>query len=139
MRREKSKTEVKAGPEMELHVDIEVQGGMILATATGDAEFDAALRIYKLVFDTAKEKGVNKILVNTLAVSAKITTLERYQLGAELAAYLKQHQMNPRVAIVGIPPTTDGFAVRVAQNRDVTTQVFDTLQAALNWLNCWPS
>jgi hypothetical protein len=124
---------------MELHIDIEVQGAILLVTANGNAAFDAALRLYKLVFDTAKEKGVNKILVNTLAVSGTITTYERYHLGAELAAYLKQHKMNPRLAIVGIPPTTDGFAVLVAQNRDVTTQAFDTNQAALNWLNFWPS
>jgi hypothetical protein len=124
---------------MELHIDIELQGTILLVTAKGNAAFDAALRLYKLVFDTAKEKGVNKILVNTLAVSGELTTLDRYQLAAELAAYLKRHQMNPRLAIVGVPPTTDGFGVLVAQNRDVTIQAFDTLQAALTWLSRWPS
>jgi hypothetical protein len=129
----------RGGIEMELHSHIEIRGQILLVTAEGDAAFDAVLRIFKLVFDSAKEKGINKILVNTLAVNGKLTTEERYRLAVELAEYLKQRNMKPRVAIVGVPPTMDGFGVLVAQNRDVTTQAFDTERAALNWLNIWPS
>ena len=47
--------------------------------------------------------------------------------------------MNTRIAFVSKPPMTDGFGVHVAQNRGVTTEVFSTQQAALNWLDKWPS
>ena len=40
----------------------------MLVTASGDLAFDAALRLLKQVCDTAAEKQVNKILVNSLAV-----------------------------------------------------------------------
>jgi hypothetical protein len=53
---------------MDLRIDIELQGGVLLVTATGNFTLDAALRLLKQVCDTAKEKEVNKILVNTLAM-----------------------------------------------------------------------
>jgi hypothetical protein len=85
------------------------------------------------------EKRVNKILVNSLAMDGALSTIERYSLAVELATYLQQHQMNTRIAFVSKPPMTDGFGVHVAQNRGVTTEVFSTQQAALNWLDKWPS
>ncbi len=124
---------------MELHIDIELRGGLLLVTASGEVALDRAVLLLKQAFDTAKEKDVNKILVNTLAVEGELSTFERYRLATGTVAHLRQLEMNPRVAFVGKPPTTNGFGVRVAQNRDVTTQVFDTQQAALNWLNRWPS
>jgi hypothetical protein len=42
--------------------------------------------------------------------------------------------VNPRIALVGKPPATDGFGVRVAQNLDVTTR-----EKALQWLAAWPN
>ncbi len=124
---------------MDLHIDIKLQGGVLLVTASGKVAFDVALRLLKQVCDTAKKKEVNKILVNSLAVDGGLSTLERYSLGVEVAAYLKQRQMNPRLAFVGKLPTTDGFGVRVGQNRGVSTEVFSSQQEALNWLDKWPS
>ena len=124
---------------MDLHIAIELEGELLLVTASGDVAFDAGLRLLKQVCDTAKEKEVNKILVNALAIDGELSTFERYRLGVELAAYLKQHQMNPRLAFVGKLPTTDGFAARVGQNRGVNTEVFSSQQEALNWLAKWPS
>ena len=124
---------------MDLHIHIESQEGLLLVTASGSLAFDVALRLLKQVFDTATEKQVNKILVNGLAVDGKLSTLERYSLGVEIAAYLKQRQMNQKVAIVGKPPSVDGFGVRVGQNRGVITEFFSSQQEALNWLDCWPS
>ena len=124
---------------MDLHIDIELQGGLLLVTGSGTWALDAALRALKQFCDTAKEKGVNKILVNNLAMDGELSTMERYRLGVELAAYLKQCQMNPWLATVGKPPGMDGFGVRVAQNRGVTVEIFSTQQEALNWLEKWPS
>jgi hypothetical protein len=43
-------------PKMDLRIDIELQGGLLLVTASGNFTFDAALRLLKEVRDTAKEK-----------------------------------------------------------------------------------
>ena len=124
---------------MDLRIDIELQGELLLVTPSGNLAFDAGLRLLKLVCDTAKEKGVNKILVNGLAVGGELATLERYRLGVEVAAYAKERQMNPRLAFVGKPPAMDGFGVRVGKNRGVTAEMFSTQQEALNWLEKRPS
>ena len=123
---------------MDLRIDTELRGQILLVTARGKLALDAALQLYKQAFDTAKEKEVNKILVNALAVDGELSTFERYRLAVGCVAHLRQRKMNPTVAIVGKPPTTNGFGVRVAQNREVTTQMFDTQQAALDWLDKWP-
>jgi hypothetical protein len=124
---------------MDLYIDIELQGGLLLVTAHGSLAFDAALRLLKQVCDTAAEKQVNKILVNGLAVDGELSTVERYSLGVEVAAYVRQRQMHPRIAFVGQPPAIDGFGVRVGQNRGLTAEMFSSQQDALNWLDKWPS
>src|SRR5260370_1573230 len=120
---------------MDLPIDFEFQGGLLLVTASGSLAFDAALRLLKQVCDTAADKQVTKILVNGLAVDGELSTFERYGLGVEVAAYVKQRQMNPRIAFVGKPPAMDGFGVRVGQNRALTTEMFSSQQDALNWLD----
>jgi hypothetical protein len=124
---------------MDLRIDIELREGLLLVTASGTFAFDAALLLLKQVCDTAQEKEVSKILVNALAVDGELATVERYRLGTEVTAYLKQRRMSPRLAFVGRPPTVDGFGVRVAQNRGITTEVFSGQLEALRWLDKWPS
>jgi hypothetical protein len=124
---------------MDLRIDIELREGLLLVTASGTFAFDAALLLLKQVCDTAKEKEVSKILVNALAVDGELATVERYRLGTEVTAYLKKQGMSPRLAFVGKPPTVDGFGVRVAQNRGITTEVFSGQIEALRWLDKWPS
>ena len=111
----------------------------MLVTARGNLAFDAALRLLKQVCDTAAEKQVNRILVNSLAVDGEFSTVDRYQIGVEVAEYIMQRQMNPKLAFVGKPPAIDGFGVRVAKNRGMTVEVFSNQQEALNWLDIWPS
>ena len=123
---------------MNLHIDVELQGGLLLVTASGTWTFDAAFRAIKQVRDAANEKEVNKILVNALGTNGDLPTVERYRLGVELAARFEQHHMNPRLAFIGKPPAMNGFAVRVAQNRGLTTEIFSTEKEALNWLGRWP-
>jgi hypothetical protein len=123
---------------MDLHIDIEAQREILLVTATRSVAYAAALRLLKQVFDIAAEKQVNKILVNTLGVEGELAPLERYHLGVQVAEYLKQRQMHPRVAVVGEPPTTNGVAVGIVRNREVTAEVFPSEQEALIWLDKWP-
>ncbi|MGC1998367.1 MAG: hypothetical protein WA658_00830 [Candidatus Acidiferrales bacterium] len=86
-------------------MNIEFQGRVLLVTASGPVALDAALRRLKRAFDAAKEKEVSKILVNTIAVSGELSTFERYTLGVEVVAYLRLHEMNPKVAFAGKLPT----------------------------------
>ena len=107
----------------------------MLVTVKGSVSFAAASMLFKQVWETAAENQVNKILVNNLAVHGELATFERYDLGVEAAAYLTEHRMNVKVAIVGRLPTVNGFGVRVARNRGVFSEVFSTQQEALIWLN----
>jgi hypothetical protein len=124
---------------MKLHVDITIENQLLVATAHGTLLFDACLRGLKHVLDQARKKQVTQILIDLLAVDGALTTLERYELGKQTAAYIQQHQMNPQIAFVGKPPAADGFGVRVAQNLGATTEMFPTRQQALNWLAAWPN
>ena len=120
---------------MDLHIVAALQQDILLVTVTGSVGYDLALRLYKQTFDTAAEKQVNKMLVNTLAMDGGLSPLESYYLGVQVAAYLKQRKMNPRLAIVGKPPTIDGLGLGVARNRRVTAETFPSEQAALDWLD----
>jgi hypothetical protein len=92
------------------------------------------------LFDAAKERGVNKILVNCLAMDGQLLIFDRFGLVEEVVAYLKpQGQTNVRLAFVGQPPTIDGCGVLVVQNRGLTTALFASQEEALIWLNKWPS
>ena len=124
---------------MDLKNAVELQGEVLLVTASGSIASDAAVRLLKQVCDIAAEKRVNKILVNMLSVHGELSTTDRYQLAVQIVEYLKQRRMNPRLAFVGKPPTADGFGVRVAQNRTVTTAMFSSQQEAMNWLSAWSS
>ena len=77
---------------------------------------------------------MSRTLLETLAVEGLLTTMERYHLALEAVAHANQGKMNPKIAIVGTPPTVDGFCVRVAQNRGLITELFPTWQHALRWL-----
>jgi len=122
---------------MKLEVDLEVQGDLLLATARGAASFDAALGAAKQVLDAAAKHQVSRILVDTLAVEGVLTTMECYDLAVGAVAHAKHGKMNPKIAIVGAPPTSDGFCVRVAQNRGLTTEFFPARQHARRWLEAW--
>jgi hypothetical protein len=124
---------------MDLHIEIQTQEKLLIATASGNLTFDEVLRLYKQAFDSAKQNGVSKILANGLAVEGELSTLERYDLAMELLAYSKQLGLEPRLAIVGKPPAVDGYGARVAQNRDLSTEVFSSQEEALRWLAVWPS
>jgi hypothetical protein len=124
---------------MDLHFDIEIKGRLLLATASGGLTLDEALRFLKQVLDAAAEKQVNNIMVNSLAVDGELSTLERYSLGMEIAAYFHQRLMNARLAFVGKPPAMNGFAVLVGRNRGVITELFSSQEEALDWLGRRPS
>jgi hypothetical protein len=124
---------------MDLHAHIEQQGELLVATATGTLAFEPALKILKGICDMAAEKQVHKILVNGLALDGTLSTMERYQLAIQVTEHIRQLQFNPRLAFVGRAPAMDGLAVRVGQNRDVSVELFPSVEEALSWLARWPA
>ena len=120
---------------MDLHIDTELQGELLLVTARGAVSFDSALKLFRQAFDAAAESQVKKILVNVLMAEGELAAFERYRLGADSAAYLNERGLNVKLALVGVPPITDGFGVRIAQNRGVVARVFSTQEEALSWLD----
>jgi len=119
---------------MKLGSSIEVQGALLLVVISGQFSFNAAWDVLKQTYDTALEKQVDLILVDALGLEGKLTTFERYRLGTETVTYFRSRGMHPRIACVGKPPSTDGFAVLVAKNRWVAAEMFSNRQEALNWL-----
>ena len=91
---------------MTLQVDVEVQGDLLLAIVRGAASLDAALGAAKQVLDAAAKHQVSRILVDTLAVEGVLKPIECYDLAVEAVAHAKQGKMNPKIAIVGAPPTS---------------------------------
>jgi hypothetical protein len=57
-------------------------------------------------------------------VTGTLSTLERYELGSKVAVHITQLGTSPKIAFVGVSPAVNGFAVRVAQNRDVAVELF---------------
>jgi hypothetical protein len=119
---------------MKLHANIDVDGKLLRVTLSGNWSFNAACHFLKVVFDTALEEGANLILIDCLALESTFTTIDRYRLGTEVQKHLFSRRMQPRIAIVGKPPASDGFGVLVASNRGVVTKMFSSHGEALNWL-----
>jgi hypothetical protein len=68
--------------------------------------------------------------VNGLTVEGELSTVDRYRLAIEVAAYLKERQ-NARLAFAGKPPAMDGFGVRVgAKSRANHRNSFDSARSA---------
>jgi len=123
---------------MDLQIDIELQGELLFVIARGRVRFHSVSRLLKQVWDTAAERQVNKILVDSLATDGELAAFERYDIGVEVAADLIERGMNVKLAFVGVPRTMDGFGVRIAQNRGVVTRLFSSRQEALSWLDELP-
>src|SRR5215813_4739347 len=119
---------------MKLYSSMEVQGALLVVVVNGEVSFNAAWDVLRQTYDTALEKQVNLILVDSLAVEGKLTTFEKYRLGTETETYFRSRLMQPRIACVGKPPSVDGFAVLVAKNRWVAAEMFSDRDEALNWL-----
>ena len=120
---------------MKLHSRMEVQGKLLVVTLSGELSFNAAWHRLKQTVDAALVNRVNFILIDTLAVEGKFTTVERYRLGTTTENYLHLQEIHPRIAIVGKPPASDGFAVLVAKNRSVIVNMFSSRREAINWLS----
>lgn len=121
---------------MDCQIETELHGELLLVTWTGRVDLDSSLESLRQVFNIAAEKRVLKVLINGLTLSGVLSILERYELAMGVRANLVQLGISPRVAFVGIPPTFNGFAAQVGKKRGVFSEVFPTIEKALDWLGC---
>jgi hypothetical protein len=120
---------------MPLHIEMEVQRGLLLVVVNGALSFDESWCALMEICDTAVDKQLNRILVDMLAALTARSTIERYSLGTKFVTYCGERKLDPRLAVVGNLPVVDGFGVLVAKNRGLTAEVFPSRQEALEWLN----
>jgi hypothetical protein len=121
---------------MELQMETELRGELLLVTIMGRATLDASVRLLSQFCGILAEKRVQKILINMFAVSGlPLTMIDRYELGMKLTECLAQLAFNTSLAFVGI---RDGFVVEVAKNRGARVEAFPSVEKALNWLAIWP-
>jgi hypothetical protein len=117
----------------------QLQGDVLLVTLTGKVDLSLSVLLLNQAFDIAAATPAYKVLFNAHAVTGTLSTLERYELGSRVAAHITQLGTSPKVAFVGVSPTVNGFAVRVAQNREVAVELFRDVPEGLAWLGRWPS
>ena len=110
------------------------QDDFLLATAVGQVSIEEVRRVLRTAVDTATEWGIAKILLDLLAVKGELSDLELYEVGRAMAGYCVSKSIYPKLAVVGNPPTVNGFGAEVASNRGLTSRTFSDRQLALNWL-----
>jgi hypothetical protein len=123
---------------MNLQVELETDGDLLLAVVTGTMSFDAVWQVLKEICDTACKKNLTHILVDALAAQEVLTTIDRYTIGVKLVDYCGRQKFWPRMAFVGEPPVVDGFGVLVAKNRGLDTDIFPNRKEALEWVRAAP-
>ena len=119
-------------------IDSQSRDGFLFATAAGRASLDRAVELYKRLLDEAAARGVNSVLLDCLAITGGLSTLEQYQLGKTIAGYCMSRSATPKVAVIHKPPV-DGFGAAVARNRGLTVEVFSERETALRWLRAFDS
>ena len=119
---------------------IESKEDYLEVTLAGQVSFSEATVVLTKVRDVATERGFDKVLVDCLSVSGQLSSFERYELGQILAEHWQTGLSGtPKIAIVGTPPTINGFGALVASNRGFIAQTFSELPKALDWLNRFDS
>ena len=117
-----------------MEVTLASEHDFLLATAGGQVSVKEILRVFKNVIDTATERGLDKILMDFLAVTGELSAIELYEVAKTMAEYCTSKSIYPKVAVIGNPPTVNGFGAQVASNRGLTSMTFSERQPAMNWL-----
>jgi hypothetical protein len=119
---------------MAVILTIEPGDPIMVANVSGELSFESALRSWKGICDAAAKHSARRVLVNCRGVTGELSTLQRYELGVETVKYIRNHKINPQIAVIGEPPALDGFAVVVARNRGASAAMFRDMRRALEWL-----
>ena len=107
---------------------------LLLATAAGQVSSEELLRVLATVIDTASERGLDKILLDFSALTGELPATHLYSVGKTIAQYCATKPFNPKLAVIGKPPTVTGFGAQVASNRGLISKTFSETEEALKWL-----
>jgi hypothetical protein len=85
------------------------------------------------VAELHKEQGLNKVFVDATKETAFPPTVPTFEFGTELA----QAMIDLRIAVITSEKMKNviRFLETVAQNRGAQVQIFDSEEAAFDWLN----
>jgi hypothetical protein len=122
-----------------LDLKLESRKDFLFAKVTGQVSLNEALKVYKKTCDAAVRRDFGKILFDCLGLTGELSELERYELGRQGAEYCRKRCPTLKTAVIGKPPTVDGFVAQVASNRGMVVEIFSERQAALDWLNAFGS
>ena len=117
-----------------MNLTVEMEQDVLVATGSGQLSLVGSVRLWREIFDHVANRQAKKILADFLAAAGELSTLERYELGMEIAQYLRQLGISPACCVVGRPPALNGFAMLVAQNMGVLAVMFPTVEEARKWL-----
>jgi hypothetical protein len=115
-------------------LQIEAQDDILVATLAGPASLDELRRAFEQAFSRAAAENFQMLLFDGTGLTGTLSTMERYDLGVDAAKYVRALGTSPHFAVFGQLPTTDGFGVRVAQNRGMRTEMFREVETAMGWL-----
>ena len=118
-----------------MDLKLESRDGFLLAIIAGRVSLNKAIESFRRVFDRAADLGFDKILVDFSEAKGKLSDMERYEFGRAMAEYSQSRSKNPRIAMVGKPPTITQFTGLVASNRGANVKTFTEPQAGIDWLN----
>ena len=117
-----------------MDLKLESRDGFLLATVTGKVSLAEAIKVYKKSCDAAVRRDLGIILFDFLGLTGELSDLERYELGKQGAEYCLNLSPTLKTAVIGKPPTVDGFVARVASNRGIVVEIFPERQAAMDWI-----
>jgi hypothetical protein len=119
---------IQIGPDLQ----IEVHSGWLEAQLLGELTASHFLDQLPKVIQACRDHAIGVVLLNTTAMEGQLSTLERYQMGAQAAVL----GMGLRMAMLARPDTMDPEKIGavVARNRGLDAETFTDREKALSWL-----
>ena len=117
---------------------LEPRVGFLLATASGKLSFHEAVENCRNMCDFAAGLGVRKILFDCLALEGDLSREERFELGKTIVEHCRSRLRVSRVALIGKPPSVNGYAARVAAEGGIPVEMFSDREVGLDWLKTRP-
>jgi hypothetical protein len=118
-----------------MDLSFEAKDGVLYGSIRGPFTLREAVDAFTEVCIRALKLGVTKALVDCQDAVGQLSTIERYQLGEQVA--FNCHAITAamvRVAVIGAPPLVNGFAALVASNRGLQSRTFPNVEEASQWL-----
>jgi len=118
---------------MDMDVDISIGPGRryVRAAAGGQANLQDALRLLHDFQASAEATMPQRLLLDLLQVTGRLQMSEQFNVGASSAGAFRHFN---RVAVVQETRLNNGFGALVAKNRGLNIEVFESEDAALEWL-----